>query len=145
MLTELAAWHAALPLESKVAAVIARHAPFAGRHHKDVRVGGRPLAETFTDPELDLAAFLAEFRESPQLRRTPDGLSRVRPGDQVRRADVRHLQRARGGGVRAVGRLRCRRGSGRTIEIVANTVGDERRGGAVGRDPGQPAGGRGDR
>lgn len=75
MLAELAAWHRDLPLESKVAAVIARHAPFAGRHHKDVRVGGRPLAEAFTDPELDLVGFMAEFRESRQLRPTPDGLS----------------------------------------------------------------------
>jgi hypothetical protein len=76
MLADLAAWRAGLPLESKVAAVIARHAPFAGRHHQDLKVGGRPLAETFTDPELDLAAFLAEFRESGHVRRTPDGWSR---------------------------------------------------------------------
>jgi hypothetical protein len=76
MLADLAAWHQRLPLESKVAAVIARHAPFAGRHHQQVRVGRRSLAETFTDPELDIAAFLAEFREAGQLRRTPDGLSR---------------------------------------------------------------------
>ncbi len=76
LLTELAAWQAALPLSSKVAAVIARHAPFAGRHHKGIKVGGRPLAESFTDAGLDLAAFLAEFRESPHLRLTPDGLSR---------------------------------------------------------------------
>jgi hypothetical protein len=74
-LVELAAWHRDLPLESKVAAVIARHAPFASRHHKDIEVGGRPLAQTFTEPQLDLAGFLAEFRESKQLRRTPDGLS----------------------------------------------------------------------
>ncbi len=76
MLAELAAWHRDLPLESKVAAVVARHAPFAGRHHREIRVGGRPLAETFADPELDVASFLTEFRESPQLRQTPDGLSR---------------------------------------------------------------------
>jgi len=75
MLAELAAWQRDQPLESKVAAVIARHAPFAGRHHKGVRIGGRPLAETFTDAELDLAEFLSEFRESAQVRRTPDGLS----------------------------------------------------------------------
>ncbi len=76
MLAELAAWHADLPLESKVAAVIAKHAPFAGRHHQNIRVGGRALSETFADPGLDLAAFLAAFRESVPLRRTPDGLSR---------------------------------------------------------------------
>lgn len=76
LLGELAAWQSALPLSAKVAAVIARHAPFAGRHHKSIKVGGRPLAESFTDADLDLAGFLAEFRESPHVRLTPDGLSR---------------------------------------------------------------------
>jgi hypothetical protein len=75
MLAELAAWQRDLPLESKVAAVIARHAPFAGRHHEEVRVGDKPLAKTFANPDLDLAEFLSEFRESQQVRRTPDGLS----------------------------------------------------------------------
>ncbi len=76
MLAELASWHQGVSLESKVAAIVARHAPFAGGHHKDVRVGGRRLADTFSDPGLDLAAFLREFRESRQLRPTRDGLSR---------------------------------------------------------------------
>jgi len=76
MLAELAAWHRGASLESKVAAVIARHAPFAGSHHGAVRVGDRRLADTFSDPDLDLAAFLREFRESVQLRRTDDGLCR---------------------------------------------------------------------
>jgi len=75
MLAELATWHQGLSLESKVAAIVARHAPYAGRHHREVRVGERLLAETFSDPDLDLAAFLREFRESRQLRRTRDGLS----------------------------------------------------------------------
>jgi hypothetical protein len=70
---QLADWHHGLSLEAKVAAIVARHAPYAGRHHTRVRIGGRSLAETFTDPGLDVAAFLTEFRESPQLRRTPDG------------------------------------------------------------------------
>jgi hypothetical protein len=76
MLAELATWHQGLPLESKVAAIVARHAPFAGRHHQDVRVGERLLADTFSGPDLDLARFLGEFREARQLRRTRDGLSR---------------------------------------------------------------------
>jgi hypothetical protein len=71
--TDLADWHCGLSLEAKVAAIIARHSRYAGRHHTRVRIGGRPLAETFTDPGLDIAAFLAEFRESPHLRQTPDG------------------------------------------------------------------------
>ncbi|MBV9450699.1 MAG: iron-containing redox enzyme family protein [Streptosporangiaceae bacterium] len=72
MLGELAVWHQSLTLESKVAAIVARHAPYAGRHHTRVRVGEQPLAETFTWP---IEKFLAEFREAPQLRRTSDGLS----------------------------------------------------------------------
>ena len=74
MLTELAGWHRGLSLESKVAAVIARHAPFAGSHHRDVRVGGRRLADVFADPGLDLAGFLRDFRESPQLRQTTESV-----------------------------------------------------------------------
>ncbi len=74
MLAELAAWHRGVPLEHKVAEIVARHAPFAGGQHRDVRVGGRLLSGTFSDPDLDVAAFLREFRESRQLRRTPDGL-----------------------------------------------------------------------
>ncbi len=76
MLAELAQWRRLQPLESKVAGVIARHAPYAGRHHKNIKVGGRPLAEIFTDPDLDLARFLTEFRESGHVRPAPDGLSR---------------------------------------------------------------------
>ena len=75
MLAELAAWYQGQSLESKVAAIVARHAPFAGGQHAGVRIGERLLADTFSDPELDLATFLHEFRESRQLRRTPDGLS----------------------------------------------------------------------
>jgi hypothetical protein len=75
MLAELAAWHRDLPLESKVAAIVARHAPYSGRHHSGVRVGDRSLADRFTDPDLDIAEFLRDFRESRQLRRTSDGLS----------------------------------------------------------------------
>ncbi|HVB42914.1 MAG TPA: iron-containing redox enzyme family protein [Streptosporangiaceae bacterium] len=76
MLTELAAWQNGLSLESKVATIIARHAPFSGSQHRQVRVGGRLLAETFSDPNLDLAQFLRDFRESKHLRRTRDGLCR---------------------------------------------------------------------
>lgn len=74
LLAELADWHRGLTLESKVAAIVARHAPFAGRQHRDVRVGGRRLADRFADPGLDLAEFLRELRESPQLRRTTESV-----------------------------------------------------------------------
>jgi len=76
MLAELAAWQHGLSLESKVAAIVARHAPFAGAQHQGVRVGDRLLTDTFSDPGLDIAEFLREFREARQLRRSRDGLSR---------------------------------------------------------------------
>ncbi|HEY1917764.1 MAG TPA: iron-containing redox enzyme family protein [Streptosporangiaceae bacterium] len=75
MLAELAAWHRDLTLESKVAAIVARHAPYSGRHHQRVQLGEHTLADALGEPGLDIASFLAEFRESKQLRRTPDGLS----------------------------------------------------------------------
>lgn len=68
MLAKLAAWQASLPLDSQVAAIVARHAPFAGRQHRNVRVHGRLLSETFADPDLDVAAFVEELRASRQLR-----------------------------------------------------------------------------
>jgi Iron-containing redox enzyme len=76
MLAELAAWHRERTLESRVAEIVARHAPMAGSQHQEVRVGGELLAETFGKPHVDIAAFLAEFRESKQLRPWRGGDSR---------------------------------------------------------------------
>lgn len=73
LLADLAAWHGGRTLESKVAEIVVRHAPLAGSQHGGVRVGGRPLTETFADPELDLAGFLRDLRESPRLRAGADG------------------------------------------------------------------------
>jgi Iron-containing redox enzyme len=75
LLAELAAWHDGQTLESKVAAIVARHAPFAGRQHQQVRIGGRLLSDTFAEPGLDIGTFLREFREAPQLRGGGDGRS----------------------------------------------------------------------
>ena len=125
LLVDLAAWHADLPLESKVAAVIARHAPFAGRHHKDIRVGDRPLAETFTDPELDLAEFLADFRESKQLHRTPDGLSAFVRAYKFG-GPMFGIFSEREAAVFASWVDSVQAGERPPIEIVQNTVGDER-------------------
>jgi hypothetical protein len=69
LLADLAEWTSNRSLESKVAEIVARHAPLAGSQHGAVRVGGRPLAETFAEPDLDLGAFLEEFRESRHLSR----------------------------------------------------------------------------
>ncbi|SDM31398.1 Iron-containing redox enzyme [Streptomyces sp. cf386] len=116
MLAELASWRAGLTLESKVAEIIARHAPLAGTQHGGVRVGDSLLSDIFRAPgrgrvesgfgdaggesapygaapdesassgdspttpptrsELaatDLAAFLADFRDSRHLRPTGSG------------------------------------------------------------------------
>jgi hypothetical protein len=73
MLAELADWERGMTLESKVAAIVARHAPLAGSQHQGVRVGGRLLADTFAASDLDVARFLAEFREARQLQRRTDG------------------------------------------------------------------------
>lgn len=69
LLADLAEWTSNRSPESKVAEIVARHAPLAGSQHGAVRVGGRPLAETFAEPDLDLAAFLEEFGESRHLAR----------------------------------------------------------------------------
>ncbi|MGP8303451.1 iron-containing redox enzyme family protein [Streptomyces inhibens] len=68
LLADVAEWHAGLSLDAQVARIVARHAPFAGKQHRNVRVGGRPLTERFDDPDFDLAAFLADFRASPQMK-----------------------------------------------------------------------------
>ena len=73
MLAELASWRGGLSLESRVAEIVARHAPLAGSQHGSVRVGGRLLAESFSEPGLDIAAFLADLRESRRLRPSRDG------------------------------------------------------------------------
>lgn len=150
MLGELAAWHRDLPLESKVAAVIERHAPFAGRHHKDIRVGGRPLAETFTDPQLDLAQFLEDFRESKQLRRTPDGLSAFVRAYKFG-GPMFGIFSEREAATFADWVASVQAGERPPIEVIKNTVGDERAAAlaaairysrpaeVVLRDPGEPS------
>ncbi|MFF4948036.1 iron-containing redox enzyme family protein [Streptomyces chattanoogensis] len=68
LLADVAAWHAGLSLDAQVARIVARHAPFAGKQHRNVRVGGKPLTERFHAPDFDLAGFLADFRASPQMK-----------------------------------------------------------------------------
>src|SRR5262249_16721603 len=60
-------WHAGLSLDAQVARVVARHAPFAGKQHRTVQVGGRRLTEWFADLDANLAAFVSSFRESPLM------------------------------------------------------------------------------
>ncbi|MFC5954533.1 iron-containing redox enzyme family protein [Streptomyces pratens] len=76
VLTELAAWHSGLSLDARVARIVARHAPFAGRQHRSVRVGERRLSDWFEEGQPDLAAFVGELRDARQLRPGRDGVSR---------------------------------------------------------------------
>ncbi|MEU7067488.1 iron-containing redox enzyme family protein [Streptomyces sp. NPDC046161] len=73
VLTELARWQEGLSLDDQVAAIVARHAPHAGRQHRAVRLGTRKLTDWLDDEHLDAAAFVAEFRTSRQVRPARDG------------------------------------------------------------------------
>ncbi|MFD0353600.1 iron-containing redox enzyme family protein [Streptomyces sp. NPDC127110] len=72
-LAELAAWHDGLSLDAKVARIVERHAPHAGRQHRAVRLGTRRLTDWLDDGQLDAAAFVREFRTARQLRPARDG------------------------------------------------------------------------
>lgn len=77
MLAEHAAWRAGRTLESRVAAIIARHAPLAGRQHGGTRVGGKALTDVFGAARIDLAGFLTDLRESGYLRGPGNGDCRL--------------------------------------------------------------------
>jgi hypothetical protein len=85
MAEELAAWQRGLSVEGKAAAIIGRHAPYAGSQHRNARVGGRLLTETFADPAFDLADFVRLLRGSRQLK-------------QIRGGDGRFLRAIKFGG-----------------------------------------------
>jgi hypothetical protein len=125
MLGELAAWREGLTLESRVAEIIARHAPMAGGQHREVRVGGRLLSEIFSDPDLDLAGFLTTLRESPLVRPTRQGGSRLvdamRFGGPMFGIFDEHESAVFKEWVRSV-----QAGERPAVEISVNTVGDER-------------------
>ncbi|MEW1638800.1 iron-containing redox enzyme family protein [Streptomyces sp. NPDC093801] len=72
-LAELAAWHDGLSLDAKVARIVERHAPHAGRQHSAVRLGTRALTDWLDTGDLDAAAFVRELRASRQLRPARDG------------------------------------------------------------------------
>lgn len=122
LLTELADWHRGLSLESKVAAIVARHAPMAGTQHQGVRVGGRLLAETFSGSDLDIAAFLADFRESPHVTNEPSRfIEAIKFG-----GPMFGIFDEREAGVFKAWVESVRAGERPEIEISVNTVGDER-------------------
>ncbi|QSB06883.1 iron-containing redox enzyme family protein [Natronoglycomyces albus] len=77
-LSALAQWHAQLSLDDKVARIVARHMPYAGKQHKNVRIGGRLITEWFPPgtPPADLPAFLEAFRTSKSVRPRSNGGNR---------------------------------------------------------------------
>ncbi|MEU3405614.1 iron-containing redox enzyme family protein [Streptomyces sp. NPDC006670] len=72
-LAELAAWHDGLSLDAKVARIVERHAPYAGRQHGAVRLGTRPLTDWLDTGDLDAAGFVRELRGSRRLKPARDG------------------------------------------------------------------------
>lgn len=125
MLAELATWRGGLSLESKVAEIVARHAPLAGRQHGNVRVADQLLSDIFDGWGPDLAGFLADFRDSRHLAPTRAG-------------SCRFLEAMKFGGAmfgifdeREAAIFRewvasVQSGARPKIEISVNTVGDQR-------------------
>lgn len=76
MLAEQAGQSTGRSLAQQVAEIIRRHAPFAGKQHGRVRIGGKLLSESFADANLDLATFLRDFKRSGYLRADAKGSCR---------------------------------------------------------------------
>lgn len=87
LMVELEARHAALlaalaercagrTLDAKVAAIIGRHAPFAGGQHGGVRLGGRLLVDALGEAASDPSGFLRAFKRSGYVRMNASGRCR---------------------------------------------------------------------
>ncbi|MFL6652703.1 MAG: iron-containing redox enzyme family protein [Sulfurifustaceae bacterium] len=76
LLAEVAAHAAGQSLERKVAEIVRRHAPFAGKQHGAIKVGGTLLSDRFVARDFDAAAFLSDFRRSPFVKARPNGRCR---------------------------------------------------------------------
>lgn len=55
-------------LDERVAEIVARHAPYAGKQHGKVKVDGETLADRFASPDFDPHAFVRAFKASPYVR-----------------------------------------------------------------------------
>ncbi|MGL4310639.1 MAG: iron-containing redox enzyme family protein [Paracoccaceae bacterium] len=73
LLAEVAEKTLAQNLDSRVAELVARHAPMAGSHHREVKVGGAPMSETFASPDVPMQDFMEKFRKSFYLRNDKEG------------------------------------------------------------------------
>lgn len=76
MLAERAGRSTGHSLDLQVAGIIQRHAPFAGKQHKLIRIGGKPLSEVVVETDQDLAVFLRDFKRSSYLRADAKGSCR---------------------------------------------------------------------
>ena len=68
LLGELVERRRGLSLDARVAEIVERHRPFAGRQHRSVKVAGRLLSQTLADQDFDPAGFVRDFRASRHLR-----------------------------------------------------------------------------
>ncbi|OHV56814.1 iron-containing redox enzyme family protein [Pseudofrankia sp. BMG5.36] len=73
MLAELAGWHESLSLDDRMALIVARHAPYAGRQHDNVQISGVALRDLLAGPDFDAAALVHRLRSASQLRPSPSG------------------------------------------------------------------------
>jgi hypothetical protein len=85
LLVELAEQVTGASLDVRVAAMLARHARFAGRQHRQVRVGGELLTELLDTQHFDPIGFMRRLRSSRQVK-------------PIRDQDARLLQAIRFGG-----------------------------------------------
>jgi len=73
LLAELAERTRAQNLDSQVAELVARHAPMAGSHHRNVKVGGAAMSDIFAAPDVSIQVFMERFRTSFYLRADRQG------------------------------------------------------------------------
>jgi len=76
LLGGLAEQLASMSPEAQVVRIVARHAPYAGRQHGTVRVGGQLLTEALDPENFDAVAFTRSLRDSRQLKPMRDGDTR---------------------------------------------------------------------
>jgi hypothetical protein len=73
LLAELAEKTLAQNLDSQVAELVLRHAPMAGAHHRNVKLGGAAMSDIFAAPDVAIRSFMETFRKSFYLRTDKEG------------------------------------------------------------------------
>ena len=77
VLAEVAERARSASLDARVAAMLARHAPYAGRQHRNVRVGGELLTESLDPAAFDPIGFMRSLRSSRQVKPMPNQDARL--------------------------------------------------------------------